>query len=735
MTRPKIPAYNHLGVRMRLFCHRLALLGFVLLAAVLRAQEPPAPDSSHVVIHSNVQEVVLDVVVRHKDQSLATNLKASDFTVTENGVPQTVRSFRLAGGSEARVIAPPSVPASVAHGATAAPPVSAREPNFISIVFDQMGADSRRNALQAATDFLDQEFQDNTEAAIFSLDLRINVIHGFTNDRAALTSAVRLALNGNAVELAAASANVLNETDYTLTGGPGGVSLNPGIDLKQAPDFSTSAASANPLSESQTQLAAMITDQRGMVDLIAGMRTWESLQKIIQYESALPGRKTILYLSDGLIEPPGRQDFVRQVVSAANRGNVTFYCIDVRGMTLTSSNGESTGLMESAAAISKTQGTMSSSPSAAMKQAQQFEVMDQAATANVQLNMEELAEGTGGFAVFSTNNFKKNMDRIMEEVRTHYEISYVPMSTLYDGKYRKIKVEVDEPHLTVHTRDGYFALPELNGEALQPFETSALHILDGGPRQDFAFHAAALRFRPVGDGYHFEMSFDVPVAGLTTGVDRNTRKARVHAEFMALIRDAAGQVVAKVSREIDREVPAAELAQFRRGEAILTMPFEASPGNYTIDAVAVDSEGNRASTRHILLAVPEPGKYGISNVMVVRSIQPLDAPRDPGNPLEFAGGKVTPALDRSASASAGLALFFVVYPDRGTPGKPRVTIEFFHDGKAIGISRPDVGSPDELNSFPMLQFAKLPAGDYVARVTVEQGTRVSNESTSVSVIP
>src|ERR1035441_7563351 len=96
---------------MRLFCHRLVLLGFVLLVAVLRAQEPPAPDSAHIVIHSNVQEVVLDVVVRHKDQSLATNLKASDFTVTESGVPQTIRSFRLAGGREAGVIAPPSPPA------------------------------------------------------------------------------------------------------------------------------------------------------------------------------------------------------------------------------------------------------------------------------------------------------------------------------------------------------------------------------------------------------------------------------------------------------------------------------------------------------------------------------------------------------------------------------------------------------------------------------------------------
>jgi VWFA-related protein len=723
---------------MRHFSHRLALLGFVLLAAVSQAQEPPAPDSSRIVIRSNVQEVVLDVVVRHKNQSLATNLKASDFTITEDGVPQTIRSFRFVGGKEARVAAPapPPVGASPASpGTTPAPPISAREPNFISIVFDQMSADSRKNALEAATDFLDQEFQGDTRAAIFRLNFRLNVIHGFTKDRAALASAVRLALNGTGAELAAASANVLNETDYTLTGGPSGVSLNSGIDLTRTPDFSTSDASTNPLSESQEQLAAMITNQRGTVDLIAGMRAWESLRQIIRYESALPGRKTILYLSDGLVEPPARQDFVRRVVSAANRGNVTFYCIDARGLTLTTSNEASAALAESAAATSRTQATVPSEPAVAMKQAQQFDVMDQAAAANLQLNMTELAEGTGGFAVFSTNDFKKNMARIMEEVRTHYEISYVPQSSVYDGKYRKIKVTVDKPHLAVHTRDGYFALPELNGEALQPFEMSALHILDGSPRQDFAFHAAALRFKPGRDGYHFEMTFDMPIAGLTIGEDQNTHRARVHAEFLALLRGASGQVAAKVSREIDREVPAAELANFRHGEMILTMPFEASAGRYTIEAAAVDPAGNRASTKKIALVVPQPGEPSVSSVAVVRRIQPLDAPRNLGNPLEFAGGKVTPAVTQSASASAGVALFFVVYPEHDAPGKPHVTLEFLHDGKAIAVARPDVGSPDELKSFPMLQFTRLPAGDYVARVTVEQGAHVSSTSTPVTVNP
>src|SRR5271170_3842591 len=91
---------------MRPFYHRL--LGFACLATILPAQVPQTPESAGAVIRSNVREVVLDVVARRKNLSLATKLKASDFTVTEDGVPQTIRSFRLVGGREAQVIAPPS---------------------------------------------------------------------------------------------------------------------------------------------------------------------------------------------------------------------------------------------------------------------------------------------------------------------------------------------------------------------------------------------------------------------------------------------------------------------------------------------------------------------------------------------------------------------------------------------------------------------------------------------------
>jgi len=151
------------------------------------------------------------------------------------------------------------------------------------------------------------------------------------------------------------------------------------------------------------------------------------------------------------MKPPDRSDVMRSVIGAANRGNVSFYCIDVRGATTATSNGMTAGLTRTAAGIGSTQSVMSSSPSGAMTQAKQFDVIQDALAVHVQLNMAELADGTGGFAVFNTNDFKKKMARIMKDVRTHYEISYVPTPAVYDGHFRHIRVTVAGPKLSVQT--------------------------------------------------------------------------------------------------------------------------------------------------------------------------------------------------------------------------------------------------------------------------------------------
>jgi len=83
----------------------LAVLPILLLAEIAGGQagapgRPAQTGMPDVVIKTSAREVLLDVVVRDAHGKLITNLKPEDFAVYENGVRQSVRSFRLVTGSQ-----------------------------------------------------------------------------------------------------------------------------------------------------------------------------------------------------------------------------------------------------------------------------------------------------------------------------------------------------------------------------------------------------------------------------------------------------------------------------------------------------------------------------------------------------------------------------------------------------------------------------------------------------------
>ena len=70
-----------------------------------------------------------------------------------------------------------------------------------------------------------------------------------------------------------------------------------------------------------------------------------------------------------------------------------------------------------------------------------------------------IADRTGG--TLNTIQRLEEMGRLYAEVaadlRTLYTIEYAPTNIARDGKWREIRVEVNEPGLISRTRQGYFA--------------------------------------------------------------------------------------------------------------------------------------------------------------------------------------------------------------------------------------------------------------------------------------
>jgi VWFA-related protein len=73
--------------------------------------------------------------------------------------------------------------------------------------------------------------------------------------------------------------------------------------------------------------------------------------------------------------------------------------------------------------------------------------------------LKQLTENTGGrtFFPYSNSQFSKAFNEIQEELRSQYNLAYVPTNKKEDGSFRKIRVKIDHGNITVRHRKGYFA--------------------------------------------------------------------------------------------------------------------------------------------------------------------------------------------------------------------------------------------------------------------------------------
>jgi VWFA-related protein len=71
----------------------------------------------------------------------------------------------------------------------------------------------------------------------------------------------------------------------------------------------------------------------------------------------------------------------------------------------------------------------------------------------------KIAEETGGrmIIVNSEKNLEGAFDQISEELRSQYTLGYYPSNNTQDGKFRKIRVDVDNKDYKVLARKGYYA--------------------------------------------------------------------------------------------------------------------------------------------------------------------------------------------------------------------------------------------------------------------------------------
>lgn len=710
---------------------RSAMSSFTLVLLVARvspAQRPPTAKTDGTVISSTSHEVLLDVVVRDKKQRLIKDLRISDFEVTDDGAPQKLRAFRLVGSDDA---SSPSAPRSAKTAAPANATVDPlRQIRLVTLVFDRLGTDARNNARVAVQDFLTSESGSNLFAAVFSIDQRLSVLQQYTSDRDKVQKAVAK-VTSSASSLYKSESDQIEEELKTVSvqGAAGAAAPANG---QGVPDSGSLASAAM----AQMTLNAMQFSQT-LDRTLQGRSSIFALKALIQEQYRLPGRKTLLYFSEGLSIPPEYVDEFNNLIGAANRANVSVYGVDARGLTTFSQNGAASALMSQSTSSSRSMQTQRQGP-VTRDQVTAADRSEEAIRANSQNSLADISDKTGGFLIANSNDLRGQLHRVAEDMDTHYELSYTPAIDKFDGTFRKISVRVNRADAKIQTRSGYFALPFSSGRAPAPFEISMLSAISTvPPPRVIPFRSSSLHFQTP-SGPQSSVVIDVPLQGVEFARDEANKVYRVHFSVMAIYKDAEGSVVQKLSQDVPRQGPLDKIEAFKQGHFLYTQHVELPAGRYTLETAVFDSQTGKAGVKKAVAIVPPVSKgVGISSLAFVRSVSRQPAPASPNSahdPFDLGTGTVTPGLDDTFKFAPGasVALFFTVYSQPGAAAPPDLTMEFLQDGKAIGRGEPKLPAADKDGRIPYVATSPIGSfkpGQYEVRATVRQNGTAATERT------
>jgi len=717
---------------LRISCVVGSLAAFVAasLGLAVYAQQPQTPSAAGPAVRATAAEVLLDVVIRDKKGHRVDDLKPEDFQIFDNGEPKKITSFRLVHGGEA-----------IGAGGTRTQLDPLRQIRLVTMIFHCSDNNARRLAHDAALDLLKGELPQNVYMAIMTIDFKLEVLQAFTNDTALLRQAIERATRSHVTDFSKDTETVRRQLEQMLGPNAGGAQTLQEQINNSAPTLTGGGPPTNPGAFATVAMAQMLLEmirtEQSYAMSEGGRVTVYSLLDAVKEQYRLPGRKSILYFSEGVVIPQELQEQLNQILSIANRANVSFYTVDAHGLMTTSTNEATVDMLNAAAQSSRDQATTVSGP-VKPDQANVIDTGIASTRANPQTALEELAESTGGALIANTNDLRGPLHKLAEDIQTYYEISYNPEIKTYDGSFRKITIKLASSELRVQSRSGYIALPPAlaKGSVLRSFEVPLLTALDSPELpKAFSYEATAMHFRGRQGEPVCELVMDVPLADVTLE-KQGTGESSGRLSYVALLKDGHGEVVKKFQNERAFNVPAEKLEGFKASHFIYTEHFELPPGPYTVETAVLDGRGNRISAGKSSLTMPPAATtLALSSVTFVRNTRDREASSQETDPLVVGTKVISPSLNPvvSKAGTEALPFYMVIYPDKNALETPQLVMEFSRGGQVLGRGPAQLGEPDKdgrIQFVATVPLARLEPGDFTLRFVVKQGAETAEESAS-----
>ena len=731
-------------------------LAVVFLTAALVAPAP-AQDQSKTTrqdekVAVGTVEVLLDVVVKDKRGRAVTDLAAADFEVFEDGMKQPVESFRLitrnSAGEPGKANSAAPERASAPTSATPAPsakPASTSNSDVgvsvVALVFDRLSQDARKRAHDAAMSYVGGGSTLNSFVGVFAINLSVNTLQNYTTD----TGLVKKAIEKTGSLASSTFESNIVDSGSAISAGQREAAIQSALTAAQSGGGAGAASAGAAAGAASVELTfeemrartketfeALQRDQQGYA-------TTNGLMAIVNSMSRLPGRKAVLFFSEGVSIPPNVQQHFRSVINAANRANVSVYSVDAAGLRAESTlqaareeiNARSRRRMDNLDRAMNTSGPLTKG----------LERNEDLLNLSPESGLSQLSHQTGGAFIGGANNIASKLKEIDEDLGTYYLLTYSPTNQYYDGKFRNISVKVKRSGVDTLARRGYFAVPPTGSSPMFYYEAPPLALLSGSSRpKDFPLMVNSLNFPEAGRVGRTAVEVEVPTGAFTFTPDNEKKNYGSDFSIVVLIRDQSKQVVEKLSHHYALVGPLKSLDSVKKGKILFYREANLPPGKYEVDAVAYDALSAKASVNRCSLEIPAGSENDLrlSSVTIIQRAEQMkektDSPFLVGDQL-----LVYPNLGEPVRKSAKqMGFYFNVYQAKGATEAPKLTLEVLQNNKSVAKVPLKLGAPDakgRIQYASALPLESLNPGSYELKISVSDSKSAVSRSAAFTVEP
>src|SRR6202008_3312929 len=193
-----------------------------------------------------------------------------------------------------------------------------------------------------------------------------------------------------------------------------------------------------------------------------------------------------------------------------------------------------------------------------------------------------LAEGTGGFTIFNTNDLLGGLERIGKEQNEFYILGYIPPDTP-EGSCHTLKVKLNRGGMTVRSRTGY-----CNARVENPLEGKPVEKqleLRAAATQPGSIHGAIQTpyFYTAPNIARVNLALEIP----SESFNFNKEKGKYHANLnvLGIAYKPDGSVGARFSDTVNLDLEKDEWKEFTKSPYKYQNQFDAAAGAYKLTVV------------------------------------------------------------------------------------------------------------------------------------------------------